>query len=202
MINIDLPIPIITPRLLIRPPQLGDGPEVNRAIIDSFEKLHEFMPWAKEKPSLEETEHYIRLAAANWILKKNEDPYLPLWIFRQDTMEFIGGTGYHNINWEIPAFETGYWLHSQHHNQGFGTEATNAITQYGFKQLGAKRITITCDIDNIRSKKIAERLHYNLEGVLKCHRRKPINNELSDTMVYAKYDLEDLPPLSVEWGSK
>jgi ribosomal-protein-serine acetyltransferase len=91
---------------------------------------------------------------------------------------------------------------SQHHNQGFGTEATNAITRYAFKQLGAKRLTITCDIDNIRSKKIAERLHYNLEGVLKCHRRKPINNELSDTLVYAKYDLENLPSLYVEWGTK
>ena len=36
-ILIDLPMPITTPRLLIRPPRLGDGIVVNAAIIESNE---------------------------------------------------------------------------------------------------------------------------------------------------------------------
>jgi hypothetical protein len=35
-ILIDLPMPIITSRLLIRPPQIGDGVALNAAIIESF----------------------------------------------------------------------------------------------------------------------------------------------------------------------
>ena len=198
-ILIDLPMPITTPRLLIRPPQLGDGVAVNAAIIESYNVLHEFVDWAKTKPTCEETEEHIRLAAANWILKKNDEPWLELYIFDKTTGEFIGGTGFHHINWTIPSMETGYWIRSSRSGHGFMTEAINAITQYAIKQLAVKRIAITCDIDNNRSKKIAERLHYTLEGVLKSHRRKPINGELSDTLLYAKYSLESLPILSVEW---
>jgi len=189
-ILMDLPLPIITPRLLIRPPRIGDGVVVHAAILESYDILHEFVDWAKIKPSLEETEKHIRLAAANWILKKNEEPYLELYIFDKTSGEFIGGTGFHHMNWAIPSVEIGYWIRTTRSGQGFMTEAINAITQYAFKQLGVMRISLTCDVDNTRSKKIAERLHYTLEGTLKSHRRKPISGELSDSLVYEKYALD------------
>jgi ribosomal-protein-serine acetyltransferase len=65
--------------------------------------------------------------------------------------------------------------------------------------LGVKRITITCDSDNIRSKKIPERLGFSLEATLKENRRKPVTNELSDTFIYTRYDLNNLPELLVTW---
>ncbi len=199
-ILIDLPMPIKTPRLLIRPPQMDDSNAVNSAIIESFDELHEFMDWANTKPSLKETEAYIQQALDNWILKKNDEPYLPLFMFDKVSDVFIGATGYHHYVWTVPCLETGYWIRSSHLGQGLMTEAINALTQYAFKQLAIKRIAITCDVYNTRSKKIPERLHYTLEGVLKCHRRKPISGELSDTLVYAKYSLKHLPLLTVEWG--
>ena len=198
-ILIDLPMPISTPRLIIRPPQLGDGLAMHPAILESYDVLHEFMDWAKAKPTLDESEEQIRLAAANWILKKNEEPWLQLIIVDKATNEFIGATSFHHMNWSIPLVETGYWIRTSRSGQGLMTEATNAITQYAFKQLGVQRISLTCDIDNVRSKKIAERLNYTLEGILKSHRQKPINGEISDTLVYAKYDLNNLPLLSVSW---
>ena len=200
-ILIDLPMPITTPRLLIRPPQTGDGITVNAGILESFETLHQFMEWAKEKPTVEESEIYVRQAVANWILKNNEEPYLPLFIFDKQTGAFIGATGYHHINWDIPTIETGYWICDSHSGQGLMTEAINALTQYAFKQLEVKRVTITCDVDNVRSQKIPEKLGYTLEATLKANRRKPITGELSDTLVYAKYEMNNLPPLSVEWGA-
>jgi RimJ/RimL family protein N-acetyltransferase len=80
------------------------------------------------------------------------------------------------------------------------TEAINAITQYAFKQLCVKRIAITCSIDNVRSRKIPERSNYVLEGVLKANRLKPGSREVTDTLVFAKYSLDNLPSLSVTWN--
>ncbi len=191
-------MPITTPHLILRPPQIGDGSAVNEAVSESFNELYQFMPWAQHKPSIEETEIFIRQAVANWILKKNEDPYLPLFIFDKNTYQFIGATGYHNYDWEIPMIETGYWIRSSCAKQGLMTEAVNAITQYAFKQLGIKRISITCDVNNIRSKLIPERLNYTLESFVKSNRLN-VNGEISDTLVYAKYDLFNLPELSVSW---
>jgi len=72
-ILLDLPTPIITPRLILRPPQIGDGIIVNEAVLESFDELKQSMPWAKEKPSVEISEEFVRRAAENWILKRNEN---------------------------------------------------------------------------------------------------------------------------------
>lgn len=197
---LDFPMPIITPRLILRPPKIGDGIALNEAILESFDNLHRFMHWAKEKPSIADSEEYVKLSVVNWALKKNEEPYLPLYIFNKITNQFIGATGYHHYHWDIPSVEIGYWIRKSCAKQGFMSEAINALTQYAFKQLFVKRITITCDDDNFSSKNIAERLGYMLEGTLKFHRRKPVTDELSNTLVYARYDLSDLPNLEVKWG--
>jgi ribosomal-protein-serine acetyltransferase len=201
-ILLDLPVPIITSRLILRPPQIGDGVVVNEAVLESFDLLNEFMVWARKKPSVEESEELAREGAANWILKKNDEPYLPLFMFDKKTNHFIGATGYHHYDWDVPSIETGYWIRSSCAGKGFMTEAINALTRYAFKQLGMKRITITCDIDNVRSKKIPESLGYYLEGILKSNRRKSHTNEITDTLVYSRYDLDGLTDLAVTWGNE
>ncbi|MBP9777843.1 MAG: GNAT family N-acetyltransferase [Rickettsiaceae bacterium] len=198
-ILIDFPMPIITPRLLLRPPQLGDGTALNAAVVESFDNIKQTMPWAKEKPSLEESEEFVRQSAANWILKKNEEPYLPLFIFSKEDNSFIGATGFHHIAWEVPCLETGYWISNKYASQGYMTEAINAITRYAIKYLQVKRIVITCDSNNIRSKKIPEKLGYELEAILKANRIKPTTGEISDTLVFAKFDLINMPDLNVRW---
>ncbi|EKD72025.1 MAG: GCN5-related N-acetyltransferase [uncultured bacterium] len=197
-ILLDLPMPIETPRLLLRPPQLGDGRVVNEAIIESLDELKKFMPWAMQKPSPDETEIFVRQAAANWLLKKNEEPYLPLFIFDKISNQFIGSTGYHHFDWDVPSIEIGYWIRTSQARKGLMTEAVNALTQYAFKQLSVKCITITCDINNIRSKKIPEKLNYRLQSVLQTD-RIDVDGKVSDTLVFTKYDLTDLPQLKVKW---
>ena len=122
-ILLNLPFPIETPRLVLRPPKVGDGIVVNAAILESLDILRQYMPWAKEAPSVNDSEEFVRQGAANWILKRNEEPYLPLFIFTKKDNQFVGGTGYHHYDWEIPSIETGYWIRSQCAGLGFMTEA-------------------------------------------------------------------------------
>lgn len=200
LIQLDFPMPIITERLLIRPPQIGDGAIINPAVVESIDILKLYMPWAQTLPSVEDSEEFIRMAAANWILKKNEEPYLSLLIFEKTKMRFIGTTGWHHYDWDIPAFETGYWLHSAYQNQGFMTEAIHALTRFTFQVLRANRLEVRCDTANSRSKKLAERLGFQLEGTLHNHRLDPHTKALSDTLIYARTTLDNLPALDVKWG--
>lgn len=195
----DFPMPITSKRLLIRPPIPGEASIVNDAIQESFKEIHATIPWAQEIPTVEQTEEFIRRAAANWILKKNEEPYLPLFIFDRNQTEFLGCTGYHHYEWEIPNLQIGYWLRTSRVGQGIMTEAVNAILQYAFNELKIKRAAITCGANNIRSKNVCERLGFSLEGILKADRIDPITGEISDTLLYAKYDLLGMPSLQVEW---
>ncbi len=84
--------------------------------------------------------------------------------------------------------------------QGIIKEAVNAVTKYAFDVLRAKRVEIRCDTENVRSKKVCERLGFELEGTLrqndlKCHGGGP-----RDTHVYACIDVKNLPVLEVTWG--
>ena len=161
---------------------------------------HAYLAHSRAERRIADSEEQVRLAVANWILKRSEEPWLQLFIFDRHSGQFIGGTGFHHLVWEIPSVETGYWIRNSHAGKGLMTEAMNAMTQYAFRQLQVKRIAISCDVDNHASRKIPERLNYTLEGRLKHHRRKPVSGELSDTLVFAKYNLDNLPPLVVMWG--
>lgn len=195
----DLPLPIVTPRLILTAPRVGDGIALNSAILESFPILNQFMSWSVNRPSVDDSEDFVRKAAANWILKESAEPWLPLFIWNKETDDFIGATGLHNINWQIPSGECGYWINQKYSGRGFILEAINALTRYAFKELKFNRFVITCDIENLKSKHIPEQLGFKLEGTLKNHRLRPRINQLSDTLVYARYNLLNLPELTVTW---
>lgn len=194
-ILLDLPIPIGTPRLILRPPQAGDGLVVNQAVLESFDTLNQWMPWADHKPSIEESEMFVRTAQAQWILRQE----LTLFIFDSSKTTLLGATGFHTINWKLPSFEIGYWIRSSYTGQGIITESTNALVCYAFKQLKAVRVEIKCDEDNIASRRVAEKLSFICEGILKNSELKTDNKTIRDTVIYARYNENDLPPLEVFW---
>ena len=80
------------------------------------------------------------------------------------------------------------------------TEALNALIRYAFIQFNTNRLEILCDVNNLRSYTLAERLGFQLEGILRNHRINPLTKQLSDTRVYARTHLLKLPSLDVNWG--
>ncbi|NJM40202.1 MAG: GNAT family N-acetyltransferase [Anaerolineae bacterium] len=150
-------------RLTIRCPRPGDGAPLRAAAIESQTELREWMPWAKEIDSEEHFESLMREAQAKWL--KREDLWLLL--FLKGTDEFVGGAGLHDCNWDVPSFEIGYWCRTKYVGQGFITESTNAITQFAFDGLKARRVQIRVDVRNLRSCAVAERCGFELEGTLR-----------------------------------
>ena len=53
--------------LLIRGLRPGDGAELNRATVASYEHLREFMEWARPDTTVEDSEGYVRLSRARWL---------------------------------------------------------------------------------------------------------------------------------------
>lgn len=199
---LSFPLPITTPRLLIRNPEIGDAVKINPGIIETLDKLKPLMPWAKQNHSITDSEDFVKQAATNWMLKNNEEPYLNFFLFEKNTHDFIGGVSFHHYNWDVPCLEIGYWVRDKYAGQGYIIEAVNALTRYAFIQLQMKRVEIRCDVANIRSKKIAESLGYHLEAILKSNRINHASNLVSDTLIYVRHDLQNLPELDVLWVTK
>lgn len=193
---LNIPSLIETNRIVMRPPKPGDGPELNAAILESWENIKDWLPFcAKGKPSLEDSEENVRRAYAKWILRED----LRFSVFERSTGKFIGSTGLHRVNWEMPSFEIGYWIRSSFERKGLMSEAVNALTRIAFLALNAKRVELRCDDNNFKSKTLAERLAYPREGTLKKFAKHPQSGELVDGILFARTGLENLPDLQVTW---
>jgi RimJ/RimL family protein N-acetyltransferase len=181
-ILIDFPEEFFTERLLIRKPMPGDGKAVYEAMQASLNELKPWMPWAHNNQTVDDVEGNIRDAHAKFLTRED----LRLHIFHKVTGEFIGSSGLHRINWDIPKFEIGYWIDTRLSGKGYITEAGGGITDFAFKELNAKRVEIRCDSQNVRSRAIPEKLGYTLEGILKNDGISCEGTDLRDTCVYAK----------------
>ena len=171
-------------RLIIRAPELGDGVDVWNAICNSQPTLQKWLPFAQQSPELEDTIGNLRQAIADFTIRKD----LRLHLYLKDSGEFVGSSGLHRIDWSIPKFEIGYWIDTKFAGQGYMTEAVGRITQFAFEDLGARRVEIRCDEENSKSRALAERLEFTLEGTLKQDSLGPDDNGLRNTCIYAKIE--------------
>lgn len=65
--------------------------------------------------------------------------------------------------------EIGIWIHPEHHGNGYGTEASQLITDYAFNQLNYHKIYARAYQGNKASQSVWEKLGFDKEGVFKDH---------------------------------
>jgi len=180
----DFPYNFDTQRLTIRAPLPGDGQSLNAALVDSWERLRQWMDWAAQPqpPAPEDSEANVRHAHLRFLERKD----MRLHLFLKGTGSLIGSSGLHRIKWDVPAFEIGYWVRTGYEGQGYVAEAVEAITAFAFEQLKARRVEIRCDALNQRSAAVARRAGYELEGTLRCESRHHLTGDLRDTLIFSK----------------
>lgn len=178
----EIPDSFESERLIIRAPELDDAVDVWNAIRNSHSALREWMPFAQGSPELEDTIESLRQSIADFIVRKD----LRLHVYLKESGEFVGSSGLHRINWSIPKFEIGYWLNTKFEGHGYMTEAVSRIAQFAFDDLGARRVEIQCDEENIKSRTVAERADFILEGTLKHDSLSVDGKSLRNTCIYAK----------------
>lgn len=174
------PLPFETERLILRAPAEANVAALHAAMSESFDDLHRWMDWADKLPTLEETLERARQGAQRF--QAGED--FTSWAFLKTSKDFVLACGLHNINWDVPKFEIGYWCRTTSQGHGYVTEAVRALTRIGFDDLGANRVEIRCDARNERSRKVAELAGYRLEAELHNDQRAP-DGVLRNTLIFA-----------------
>ena len=117
----------------------------------------------------------------DWFLHGHpQRPELGLWatIYRP-TNQFIGRCGL--LPWTIDGqdeVEVAYLIARSHWGQGLGTEAAQAILDYGFGNLGLTRLICLIDHDNVASIRVAEKIGMIFE--------KEGQDEMGPFLLYAR----------------
>ena len=182
-----LPASLATRRLLLRPPQVEDARAVNEAVVESFAELNAWMEWAVTVPSLDDTRAFCQDA----IRQRAVGAGCPMLMLEAETGMMVGASGYARMDWQVPAFEIGYWCRTPLCGCGYVTETVEALTRHAFEVLGARRVEIRMDDRNVKSVAVAERLGFELEGILRNQARDH-HTRLRDTRVYSLVDVSRL----------
>jgi len=175
---------ITTKRLELRPIELRD--------LDLIHALH----------SLAQTDEYNTLGIPEdieatqsiiepWIADNNriEVRNYTLAIELKHGKEFIGLFGLKLDHDKYNSAEVWYKVHPDYWNQGYATEALQAVLQFGFDTLGLHRIKAGCAVDNIGSYKVLEKAGMTREG--RGRKILPLKTGWSDNYQYSILDTDD-----------
>ena len=193
---IDIPMPIRTPRLLIRPKQVGDGAMTAEAVAETWDELHRWMRWAERRDAFtpEAMEIRTRHVMASFILREG----IELIGQEAGTGEAVIWCGFHDIDWQGRQCDTGWWVRKSAQHQGFATEAANALARYAFGALGMRRVGLTHSAGNDASRRIAQKLGFAFEGIQRGANILP-GGKHADRHCHARFDIAGMPDLSVQW---
>lgn len=178
-----VPAEIRTERLMLRMPSPDDALEVYEAVVESLPELRPWLVWAHQEQSVEQTRINIETARELFLSKTN----LRYYMFDVSSGRLVGSTVLHEIDWEIPKFEIGYWVRTSAAGRGYALEAVRGLTELAFSKLNARRVEIRCDERNTKSRSVAEKAGYTLEGILRNDTLSP-DGDLRSTAVYSRID--------------
>jgi RimJ/RimL family protein N-acetyltransferase len=190
----DMPMPVVTPRLIIRPVMPGDGAAIHEAKMESWDQLRQWMPWAKALETPDADESVARKAYARFLLRED----CMMVACERDTGRPVIFTGLHRFDWAIRRFEIGYWCRASAQGRGLVTESVNALARYAFAVLKARAVAISHARGNDKSRAVIERLGFHYEGTLRNATATP--DGVADQVWYSHASIDDLPPLDVIWG--
>lgn len=169
-----------TERLIIRAPKPEDWQPIYTAMQASMNELKPWLPFARQEQTEQDVQKTTKEAYLNFLSRED----LRFHAFDKETGEFMISSGLHRINWDVRKFEVGYWVDTKHRGKGYVTELVKGLTSFAFRELAANRVEIRCDPKNSRSKAVAERSGFELEGILRNDVIEG-NGELRDTCIFA-----------------
>jgi ribosomal-protein-serine acetyltransferase len=149
-----------TDRLELRPSEPAFFDEFWASTERSLEELAPWMPWALTRDP-NATRAFLARARDSW--RAGTDRAFTVFI----DGEACGHCALDHFDPLVRSCEIGYWLRSDLCGRGLMTEAAGAVVDYGFDELGVHRIELHAGIGNHASNRIAAKLGFRYEGVLR-----------------------------------
>jgi ribosomal-protein-serine acetyltransferase len=144
------------------------------------------LTWLNEEFSLKDAKEYVRAGLERFAAGNG----LRAGIWLQDSL--AGIVSLHNLIQVDRKASLGYWLGASFQGQGLVTMACSVLINHSFSELKLNRLEIQCAPANDRSRRVAERLGFTQEGVLR--QSWWIQGQFVDQVVYGL--------LASEWQAK
>jgi RimJ/RimL family protein N-acetyltransferase len=169
--------PLETERLLLRPFHAGDYDDIHAYGADP--QVSRFMEWGPNTPEV--TAEVLQRQLDMQTRWPRSDVSLALEL--KATGRLIGSIRLWVVDEANRTAELGYSLAASVWRQGLASEASRAMLAAGFGALSLHRIIATCDVGNLASWGVMEKIGMRREGLMRQDRM--IKGARRDTYLYA-----------------
>jgi ribosomal-protein-serine acetyltransferase len=141
------------------------GPGIELAVFDAArESVPEIGPsmrtW-REGATYEKAAQHVAASIHAW----KAGTWYDFGISRVGSAAFLGRVGLDQVDHGTTA-NVGYWVRTGQTGQGIATAAVQLIARFGFEDLGLQRLELVIAVDNLASRRVAEKVGATFEGVL------------------------------------
>ncbi len=143
------------------PAKPADASALASLVAANIGHLQTFMPKVLGLATLPAAQNYLQ-----GVVEAGEEGTLLEWhIVAGDRL--CGAVRINHIELDNRKASVGYYLGQQHQGKGLATSALRAVLQFAFQRLGFNRIELKCASENVASQRVAERLGFRWEGLLR-----------------------------------
>jgi len=149
-----------TERLILRKMRRSDARDL--FAYASNAEVTRYTMWNTHR-TLRDSEHFL-----DAIEQRYREGQVTNWgIEYKPNDKFIGTCGF--VYWapEHQRAEIGYALSAEYWNQGIMSEAARAVLQFGFQKMDLNRLEARCNLENIGSERVMQKLGMTYEGVIR-----------------------------------
>jgi RimJ/RimL family protein N-acetyltransferase len=95
----------------------------------------------------------------------------------------VGGIGM-GLNSHDYRATMGYWIAASDRGQGVCTRALRLLSRHALDDLDVQRVQLITDPDNVASQRVAQKVGFQREGVLRAHLRHP-DGRIRDSVMFS-----------------
>ena len=146
-------------RTVIRPLRPEDAAACHAAVRESLETVGRWMPWCHSAYSLRDSQQWIATCQDQWV----EGQAYEFGIFDPEGAEVWGCVGINQLNRTHSFGNLGFWVRASRVRNGVAIAAARLAAGFAFRELGLTRIEIVALVDNVASRRVAEKLGATFE---------------------------------------
>jgi RimJ/RimL family protein N-acetyltransferase len=161
--------------IVLREWRLEDAPAIEAACRDP--EIAHWIPFIPRPYTRADAEEYLAACL------ESGDERRPFAIVDAGSGELLGSIdmGVNSLGYRG---HIGYWITAEARGRGVCTRALGLLSLWAFDELGLERLELITDPDNAASQRVAEKVGFRREGVLRSHLRHP-DGRLRDSVMFS-----------------